>query len=98
MAVSISPRMPVGLYNSTIISCDFGDNVTIDNVNYISHYITGKEVIIVNVHELACTDHSKFGNGIIKEGEQEKVERDRAGGHKHCCWQFVLGQQWFRGL
>ena len=27
-------RMPVGLYNSTIISCDFGDNVVIDNVNY----------------------------------------------------------------
>ncbi|HYE53829.1 MAG TPA: DUF4954 family protein, partial [Chitinophagaceae bacterium] len=66
-------RMPVGLYNSTIISCDFGDNVTIDNVNYISHYIIGNEAIIVNVNELACTDHSKFGNGIIKEGEQEKV-------------------------
>lgn len=66
-------RMPVGLYNSTIISCDFGDNVCIDNVNYISHYIIGNEAIIVNVNEIACTDHSKFGNGIIKEGEQEKV-------------------------
>src|SRR5881409_2963478 len=29
-------RMPVGLYNSTIISCDFGNNVVVDNVNYIS--------------------------------------------------------------
>ncbi|HYE54719.1 MAG TPA: DUF4954 family protein, partial [Chitinophagaceae bacterium] len=66
-------RMPVGLYNSTIISCDFGDNVVIDNVNYISHYIIGNEVIIVNVNEIAATDHSKFGNGIVKEGEQEKV-------------------------
>src|SRR5690606_19883364 len=34
-----SLRRPVGLYNSTIISCDFGDNVVVDNVNYISHYI-----------------------------------------------------------
>jgi len=25
-------KMPVGLYNSTIISCDFGDNVVINNV------------------------------------------------------------------
>src|SRR5215204_4228584 len=25
---------PVGLYNSTIISCDFGDNVVVDNVKY----------------------------------------------------------------
>jgi hypothetical protein len=66
-------RMPVGLYNSTIISCDFGDNVVISNVNYISHYIIGSEVMISNVHELHVTDHSKFGNGIVKEGEAEAV-------------------------
>ncbi|HZH66792.1 MAG TPA: DUF4954 family protein [Flavisolibacter sp.] len=65
--------MPVGLYNSTIISCDFGDNVIINNVNYISHYIVGNEVMIANVHELHTTDHSKFGNGVIKEGELEEV-------------------------
>ena len=65
--------LPVGLYNSTIISCDFGDNVVISNVNYISHYIIGNEVMISNVHELHTTDHSKFGNGIIKEGEQEGI-------------------------
>ncbi|HZF66032.1 MAG TPA: DUF4954 family protein, partial [Chitinophagaceae bacterium] len=44
--------LPVGLYNSTIISCDFGDNVVINNVNYMAHYIVGNEVMIVNVHEL----------------------------------------------
>jgi hypothetical protein len=66
-------RMPVGLYNSTIISCDFGDNVVIDNVNYMSHYIAGNEVIIVNVNELGVSDHSKFGNGILKKGEDESI-------------------------
>ncbi len=66
-------RMAVGLYNSTIISCDFGDNVCVDNVNYLGHYIIGNEVMIANVNELACTDNAKFGNGIIKEGEDEKV-------------------------
>jgi hypothetical protein len=65
--------LPVGLYNSTIISCDFGDNVVINNVNYISHYIIGNEVMISNVHELHVTDHAKFGNGILKEGEQENI-------------------------
>src|SRR6476469_8449499 len=65
--------MPVGLYNSTVISCDFGDNVVINNVNYISHYIVGNEVMISNVHELHVTDHAKFGNGILKEGEQENI-------------------------
>jgi hypothetical protein len=66
-------RLPVGLYNSTIISCDFGDDVVIDNVNYMSHYIVGNGVIIINVNELAVSDHSKFGNGIIKDGESESV-------------------------
>ncbi|HRN57414.1 MAG TPA: DUF4954 family protein, partial [Agriterribacter sp.] len=66
-------RMPVGLYNSTIISCDFGDNVVVDNVNYLSHYIIGSEVILVNIHELATTSAAKFGNGIIKEGESENI-------------------------
>ena len=66
-------RMAVGLYNSTIISCDLGNNICIDNVNYLSHYIIGNEVMIANVNELATTDYAKFGNGIVKDGEEEKV-------------------------
>jgi hypothetical protein len=66
-------RMPVGLYNSTIISCDIGDNVVIDNVNFMSHYIVGNDVMLVNIHEIGTTDHSKFGNGVLKEGEKESV-------------------------
>ena len=66
-------RRPVGFYNSTIISCDFGDNVVVDNVNYLSHYIIGSDVMIVNVSEIATTDKAKFGNGILKEGEEENI-------------------------
>jgi hypothetical protein len=66
-------KVPVGLYNSLIISCDFGDNVSVDNVNYISHYIVEDEAIILNVNELLVTPHGKFGNGIIKEGESENI-------------------------
>ena len=68
-----SVQFPVGLYNSTIISCDIGDNVVIDNVGYMSHYIIGNGVIIVNVNELVTTNYTKFGNGIVKEGEDESV-------------------------
>jgi hypothetical protein len=68
-----SVRFPVGLYNSTIISCDLGDNVVVDNVNYISHYIIGNNAIIVNVNEMVCTNYCKFGNGIVKDGEPESV-------------------------
>ncbi len=66
-------KQQVGLYNSTIISCDLGDNVVIDNVHYLSHYIIGNEVIINNVHEMCTTNYAKFGNGILKEGEEEKI-------------------------
>ncbi len=65
-------RLPVGLYNCTIISCDIGDNVCIDHVNYLSHYIIGNEVMIANVNELASTDKAKFGNGILSDGEEER--------------------------
>jgi hypothetical protein len=66
-------RRPVGLYYSTIISCDIGNNVVIDNVNYLSHYIIGNDVILINVSEIETTDHAKFGNGILKEGEPESI-------------------------
>ncbi|CAN5233421.1 DUF4954 family protein [soil metagenome] len=62
-------KMSVGIYDSTIISSDLGDNVCISNVQYLSHYIIGNEVMIANVNELATTDTAKFGNGIVKEGE-----------------------------
>ena len=66
-------RMPVGLYNSTIISSDFGDNVAIDRVNLLSHYQIGNEVMILQVNELATTPTAKFGNGIVKDGEEERI-------------------------
>lgn len=66
-------KYAVGLYNSIIISSDIGDNVVIDNVNYLSHFILGNEVILINVNELATTDHAKFGIGILKEGEEEDI-------------------------
>lgn len=66
-------KLPVGLYNSTIVSTDFGDNVSVHECRYISHYIVGNEVIILNVSELLTTPHAKFGNGIVKDGEPESV-------------------------
>ncbi len=66
-------RMPVGLYNSIIVNCDFGDNVVVDNVNYMAYYIIGNEVIITNVNEMLTTSHAKFGNGILTEGEPEEL-------------------------
>ena len=63
---------PVGIYKSKIISCDLGDNVSIQNVKYLSHYIIENDVVLANINEMSCTSHAKFGNGILKEGEEEE--------------------------
>jgi hypothetical protein len=66
-------RMPSGITNSLIISCDIGDDVAIHDVHYLAHYIIGDHCVLFNIDEMHTTDHAKFGNGIIKEGEPENV-------------------------
>lgn len=66
-------RVPSGITNSLIVSSDIGDDVAIHNVHYLAHYIIGDRCILFNIQEMNTTDHAKFGNGIIKEGEPESV-------------------------
>ena len=66
-------RIPVGITGSSIVSCDIGDDVAIHDVHYMANYIVGDRCILFNIQELSTTDHSKFGNGILKEGEPEEV-------------------------
>jgi hypothetical protein len=64
-------RIPAGIVGSLVISCDLGDNVVIRNVRYLAHTIVGSHVILLNVDEINTTNHAKFGNGIVKDGEPE---------------------------
>ncbi|MGM1430937.1 DUF4954 family protein [Sphingobacterium lactis] len=64
-------RLPVGIYNSQIISCDLGDCVALHQVRYIAHFIVGNEVILLNVNEMETSSNAKFGNGILKAGDQD---------------------------
>ena len=66
-------RLPIGISNSSIHSCDIGDYCAIHNVHYLSHYIIGSRCMLFNIEEMCTTDHAKFGNGIIKDGEPESV-------------------------
>lgn len=80
-------KMTCGITDSTIISCDIGDFVAIHDVHYIANYIIGDCCVLFNVHEVSCTNHSKFGNGILKDGESEDVRiwlelMNEAGGRK----------------
>ncbi|MFO7445122.1 MAG: DUF4954 family protein [Ignavibacteriaceae bacterium] len=66
-------KLPAGITNSIIISCDIGDDVAIHNVGYLSHFIIGDRCIISKVDEMNTSNYAKFGNGIVKEGEKEEV-------------------------
>ena len=66
-------RVPIGITDSSIISCDIGNDVAIHDVHYMANYIIGDRCILFNIQELSSTDHSKFGNGTVKEGEPEEV-------------------------
>ncbi len=65
--------LPVGIRNSRIISCDIGDDSVIQNCVYVSHYIIGNNCMISGVNEMQTTNHAKFGNGVIKDGEDEEI-------------------------
>jgi NDP-sugar pyrophosphorylase family protein len=65
--------LPTGIYYSTIIDSDIGDDCSLHHVHYLSHYIIGDRCILSDIGEMHTTDHAKFGNGILKEGEPENV-------------------------
>jgi len=64
---------PVGIRDSAIVSCDIGDDVAIQNCAFISHYVIGDGCILSRVDEMQTTNHSKFGNGALTDGEDESA-------------------------
>lgn len=64
-------QMPAGITKSRIISCDIGDDTAIHDVRCLSHYSIGNRCILATIGEMQTTGRSKFGNGILKDGEKE---------------------------
>ncbi|MEN8127537.1 MAG: DUF4954 family protein [Planctomycetota bacterium] len=81
-------RLPCGITDSLIAACDIGDDVAIHGVRYLAHYIIGDRCILANIDEMHTTDHAKFGNGILKDGEPEAVR----------VWMDVMNETGARGV
>lgn len=92
--------LETGLYFSYLENCRIGDNCVIRNVRYLSNYSIGNHVILFNIEEMSCTPHSKFGNGILKEGEPESARiwidvRNENGGRAVLPFEgMVTGDAW----
>ncbi|MBQ9538163.1 MAG: DUF4954 family protein [Treponema sp.] len=65
-------ELNVGIYRSVLYDVVIGDDCVVHNVGYLSNYKIGDRVMLFNVQEMSCTRHSKFGEGILKEGEDEE--------------------------
>ncbi len=66
-------ELETGIYRSKLRDTVTGADNVIRNVTYLENYRLGDKVILFNIQEMACTCHSKFGNGILKQGESEDV-------------------------
>jgi hypothetical protein len=66
-------RMPAGITNSRIVSCDIGDDAAVHDVRYLAQYIIGNRCLLTSIGAMYTTDCAKFGNGILKDGEDEEA-------------------------
>ncbi len=66
-------ELAAGIYRSHLKNVVTGDDNAIHNAAYLENYRLGERVTLFNIQEMACTKHSKFGNGILKDGEDESV-------------------------
>ncbi|MDR0496963.1 MAG: DUF4954 family protein [Treponema sp.] len=87
--------VPTGIKNSTIISCDIGDDTAIQDCAYLSHYIIGDNCILSHIDEMQTTNFAKFGNGAVKDGEGEEYHiwidvMNEAGGRSILPFQDML--------
>lgn len=65
-------HLTCGIRRSRLNNVVTGDYCVINNVYYLDNYRIGNRVILFNIQEMCCTNHSKFGNGILKKGEPEE--------------------------
>ncbi len=63
--------LSTGIYFSTLEDVVVGDDCAIKNVRQLKNYRLGNRVILFNIQEMSCTYHSKFGEGLLMEGEDE---------------------------
>ncbi|MBK1442023.1 DUF4954 family protein [Parapedobacter sp. ISTM3] len=64
-------KLPTGIYNSVIVSCDIGGRTAVHNVRYLAHFVIGDEVVLFNINEMETSSNAKFGNGILRDGDAE---------------------------
>ncbi len=63
--------LKTGIYRSVLKNVQTGDDCVLHNVSYLCNYRLRNRVMLFNIQEMSCTNHSKFGEGLLKDGEPE---------------------------
>ncbi len=63
--ITVAPgaKLPSGLYQSTIVNAEIGNNALVMNVGYLANYVIHDEAVVVNVQSLCAEEGISFGNG-----------------------------------
>lgn len=75
-------ELRTGIFDSKLCNVVTGNDNAIHNTS-IENYHIGDKIILSNIQELCCTNHSKFGNGILKQGETEETRITIAVGNEN---------------
>jgi hypothetical protein len=61
-------QIPAGICNSTIVACDIGDDVAIDNVSCLAHYIKGANKLKNLTINSSAQEQTQIGEGVELAG------------------------------
>ena len=89
-----------GISDSLIISSDIGNYCAIHNNRYICAIITGNYVVLSDNNEIYTTEDAKFGNCILKDGEDKNSLRkinlvNEKGGRAVSAFNGITGAEIF---
>lgn len=61
--VQVIPGMtlPTGIYDSTLIDCQVGNDVLIENVRFARNIVVAREAVLFDVGSITCTGETAFG-------------------------------------
>ena len=63
--------LKAGIRNSKLKDIITGDDFVIYKVDYFENYRIGNRVVLYDIKEVCCTNHSKFGVGLAAKGASD---------------------------
>ena len=56
-------KLPAGIYDSTLIDCQVGNDCLLENVRFAANIIIDREAVLFDVGSITCSGSARFGAG-----------------------------------